>query len=322
MFDRLSRTTPQPPSHVLCSDQNIAALDLMDVVDAEHVITVRIGSLGALATDTVRAVRACARFGVDAVLDPRAVRPRQRRPGGPERRADQGRLPSVHAGGSLPGRRDQQAGALQPAPAHRAAVRHASRTRSDRRTCPPRSASSRRRRRGCRRSGCGRASLESARDALYRRHPSIAGRPLVFVCPGAGLIPIRAWPIASFASVTRALVDRGYAVAIVGMAADRELAQTIQQACPGEAVRRSDRLHRRPCVRSPCCCTSACLLITNDGGTGHMAALTPIASIVLFGPETPVLYGSLSPRAINLHKPLSCSPCLTAYNHRQSPCDA
>ena len=34
-----------------------------------------------------------------------------------------------------------------------------------------------------------------------------------------------------------------------------------------------------------------------------------------------MLYGSLSPRAVNLHKPLSCSPCLTAYNHRQSPCD-
>jgi hypothetical protein len=49
--------------------------------------------------------------------------------------------------------------------------------------------------------------------------------------------------------------------------------------------------------------------------------MTPIASIVLFGPETPQLYGSLSPRAINLHKPLSCSPCLTAYNHRRSPCD-
>ena len=42
---------------------------------------------------------------------------------------------------------------------------------------------------------------------------------------------------------------------------------------------------------------------------------------MLFGPETPVLYGSLSPRAVNLHKPLSCSPCLTAYNHRRSPCD-
>ena len=63
------------------------------------------------------------------------------------------------------------------------------------------------------------------------------------------------------------------------------------------------------------------LLITNDGGTGHFASITPIASIVLFGPETPVLYGSLSARAVNLHQPLSCSPCLTAYNHRRSPCD-
>ena len=63
------------------------------------------------------------------------------------------------------------------------------------------------------------------------------------------------------------------------------------------------------------------LLITNDGGTGHMASLTPIPSIVLFGPETPTLYGSLSAHAVNLHKPLSCSPCLTAYNHRRSPCD-
>ena len=26
-------------------------------------------------------------------------------------------------------------------------------------------------------------------------------------------------------------------------------------------------------------------------------------------------------RAVNLHKPLACSPCLTAYNHRRSPCD-
>jgi len=34
-----------------------------------------------------------------------------------------------------------------------------------------------------------------------------------------------------------------------------------------------------------------------------------------------VLYGSLSSRAVNLHKPLACSPCLTAYNHRRSPCD-
>jgi len=109
-------------------------------------------------------------------------------------------------------------------------------------------------------------------------------------------------------------------VAIVGTAADRALAQTIQHACPGEHC--VDLTGYTETVRSIVVLLHlGALLITNDGGTGHMAALTPISSIVLFGPETPVLYGSLSPRAINLHKPLSCSPCLTAYNHRQSPCD-
>jgi hypothetical protein len=49
--------------------------------------------------------------------------------------------------------------------------------------------------------------------------------------------------------------------------------------------------------------------------------MTPVPVIILYGPETPALYGSLSPRAFNFHAPLSCSPCLTAYNHRNSPCD-
>ena len=63
------------------------------------------------------------------------------------------------------------------------------------------------------------------------------------------------------------------------------------------------------------------LLITNDGGPGHFASITPIRSIILYGPETPALYGPLSARAEVLFAGLPCSPCLTAYNHRNSPCD-
>jgi len=65
----------------------------------------------------------------------------------------------------------------------------------------------------------------------------------------------------------------------------------------------------------------ASLLITNDGGPVHFSALTPIPSIVFFGPETPVLYGSLAKNAHCFFLSLPCSPCLTAYNHRTSPCD-
>lgn len=33
----------------------------------------------------------------------------------------------------------------------------------------------------------------------------------------------------------------------------------------------------------------AALLITNDGGPGQFAALTPVPVIIFFGPETPAL---------------------------------
>ena len=65
----------------------------------------------------------------------------------------------------------------------------------------------------------------------------------------------------------------------------------------------------------------ASLLVTNDGGPGQFAALTPIPSIVFFGPEPPALYGSLGANAHVFYESFACSPCLTAYNHRRSPCD-
>jgi ADP-heptose:LPS heptosyltransferase len=63
------------------------------------------------------------------------------------------------------------------------------------------------------------------------------------------------------------------------------------------------------------------LLVTNDGGPGHFASLTPIDVIAFFGPETGRLYGPISERATVLESGMACSPCLTAYNHRDSFCD-
>ena len=38
--------------------------------------------------------------------------------------------------------------------------------------------------------------------------------------------------------------------------------------------------------------TLANVLVTNDSGPGHFASLTPVHAVVLFGPETPRLFGS------------------------------
>jgi ADP-heptose:LPS heptosyltransferase len=319
MFDRLRHNHPAATFYVLCSEQNRAALDLLDFVPADRVIAIRSGSMLALAGDTVRAVRRMRALRLDAVLDLElfarlsailAGLSGARIRVGFDRFTQEGLYrgnlmnrpvlynPYLHIAQQFVTLADAISSADVPTAKRIVAV------------APLR----------LRPLALGPGELEAAGAALLRRHPAIAGRPLVFLCPGAGLLPIRAWPLESFSAVARDFVRRGHAVAVIGVAADRELARTIVDACDSEAC--IDLTGYTGTMRDVAVLLHLGeLLITNDGGTGHVAAMTPIASIVLYGPETPALYGSLSPRAVNLHKGLSCSPCLTAYNHRRSPCD-
>jgi ADP-heptose:LPS heptosyltransferase len=61
------------------------------------------------------------------------------------------------------------------------------------------------------------------------------------------------------------------------------------------------------------------VMVTNDSGPGHFSAVTALRTVVLFGPETPALYGSIG-RSIAITANLACSPCVSAANHRKTPC--
>lgn len=61
------------------------------------------------------------------------------------------------------------------------------------------------------------------------------------------------------------------------------------------------------------------VMVTNDSGPAHFASITRMPTIVLFGPETPALYGSLGP-SLPVYAGLNCSPCVSAWNHRKTPC--
>lgn len=63
------------------------------------------------------------------------------------------------------------------------------------------------------------------------------------------------------------------------------------------------------------------ILVTNDSGPGHFASLTDIHNIVLFGPESPIVFSPMSPNTHVIHTKLACSPCVNPFNHRFSPCD-
>lgn len=62
------------------------------------------------------------------------------------------------------------------------------------------------------------------------------------------------------------------------------------------------------------------VLVTNDSGPAHFATLTTIDVVTLFGPETPLLFGAPSPRNHSLWAGIACSPCINAFNNRQTAC--
>jgi ADP-heptose:LPS heptosyltransferase len=61
------------------------------------------------------------------------------------------------------------------------------------------------------------------------------------------------------------------------------------------------------------------LMLTNDSGPAHFAAVTDLKVFVIFGPETPALYLPLG-NAEPFYLGLPCSPCVSAANHRKTTC--
>jgi len=61
-------------------------------------------------------------------------------------------------------------------------------------------------------------------------------------------------------------------------------------------------------------------LVTNDSGPVHFASTTNLPVIALFGPETPKIFGPMSPHAKVISLGLACSPCISVFNQKKSSC--
>jgi ADP-heptose:LPS heptosyltransferase len=171
--------------------------------------------------------------------------------------------------------------------------------------------------------------LAAAVSKLQNDFPQLGNKPLVLLYPGGGILPIRAWPEDYFATTAKALLDAGCAVGFIGLPVDKPLAQSLVTRLQNESNANAAVLDLTGYTQNIrellVLFFHAKLLITNDGGPGHFAALTPIHTIMFFGPETPALYAplasSLGGEVAALYAGTPCSPCLTAYNHRTSSCD-
>jgi len=144
---------------------------------------------------------------------------------------------------------------------------------------------------------------------------------IVLINPNSSeMLPQRRWPRENFAALA-ALAVREWGdvlVLITGSKSERDEALRMQEDIGHERVRSFAGMHKLQGL-IPLYNISAAL-VTNDSGPGHFSAITPIRSIVLFGPETPRLYGSLG-NSESITAELACSPCVTAANQKNSACN-
>lgn len=344
MFTRLKTRYPDAQLHALLFGKNREILDLMRVIDPANVHTVDDKSLSGLISSLWRAIRELRRAHVDVAIDCElfsrissllsyasgaAVRV------GFHRHTQEGLYRGSHINRPVPYNPYRHISAQfltlaraidsSAIPKSKLPVVVASKAPPHVQLAP--------------------GLIDSVKTRLATDFPATAGKPLVLVYPGGGILPIRAWPLAAYTALCEGLVADGCAVAVIGLKDDQALARQLVSAVRAGAA---DRLPPDGAVPSrgsePQAVESgetivdltgytrsiaellalfhvSQLLVTNDGGPGQFAALTPIWTLMLFGPETPALYAPLTPKCHSFYSQWPCSPCLTAYNHRASYCD-
>lgn len=101
-----------------------------------------------------------------------------------------------------------------------------------------------------------------------------------YVClhPGARA-GARCWPVAHFAAVAIALIERGMVVVLTGTQGERAQAEQIVAATRGRVV---DLVGRTGLGALAALVADARLLISNDTGVSHLAAALAVPSVIVF----------------------------------------
>jgi ADP-heptose:LPS heptosyltransferase len=146
-------------------------------------------------------------------------------------------------------------------------------------------------------------------------------RKLVVLNPNASArFPMRRLPLESFTELARKLLeDPEVFILITGVASERPDAQFICERVG--SPRTLDLTGRTTMNELLHLFDLSHVLVTNDSGPAHFAALTRIHVIVFFGPEIPDRYAPLATSLDVVHTGYSCSPCIGPHNQRLSPCN-
>lgn len=163
-------------------------------------------------------------------------------------------------------------------------------------------------------------------DMIYQKikalapHFSAEQNPVILINPNASdLLPQRRWMPEHFVALALSILNDfpKHYVLITGAPNEREQAERLKEKI--NHPRCINFAGKNKFIELPALYNISKVMITNDSGPGHFSAITNLKTFVLFGPETPKLYGSLG-NSTPIYAGLACSPCVSAANHRETPC--
>ncbi len=132
-------------------------------------------------------------------------------------------------------------------------------------------------------------------------------------------LPLRNWPLENYSQLAEKLLkEENVFIILIGIKYDSGQKEQVKHLLSHE--RCIDLIGKASVNEVMDFCSISRLLISHDSGVANLASLTLINSIVLFGPETPALYAPLNSNITIIYKHFACSPCFSAYNHRNSVC--
>lgn len=161
----------------------------------------------------------------------------------------------------------------------------------------------------------------AAAEAVAREALPAGGGPLFLLHPGSGDNFLgRRWAPENFAALADHLLDRhGGGVVLTGAPAEAALVEEVRGRMRerGRALPAAGRLTVRGLAAL---CGRAALVVSNDTAPVHLGSAMGVPVLGLYGPNTPVLYGPLSPGSVAFYHRTPCSPCLTNFNYKTSLC--
>ncbi len=149
---------------------------------------------------------------------------------------------------------------------------------------------------------CSREDMHCVSE-LFRAHR--VNDPVALICPFTTR-PQKHWLESRWSRLAERLeAELGFQVLMLGGSSDGEAAERIQQGSRADIVSLVGETTLR---QSLALIKQANLVIGVDTGLTHMAVLSDIPTVALFGPTKPYLHTD-NQQATVLYHPYSCSPC-------------